>query len=49
MNDPLGVLAFHYMAANRLPGNIVNICAIYELEALLHSQIELRMQLTSCC
>ena len=48
MDGPPSILAFHYMAANRFPGNVVNMCAIYELEALLHGEIELRMQLASC-
>ena len=33
------------MAANRLPGNIVDICAIHKLEALLHDEIGLRIVL----
>ena len=47
VNGPSGVLAFHYMAANRLPRSTVDICAVHKLETL-HGGVEWRMRLAFC-
>ena len=39
MDGPSSSLAFHYVAANQLPGNTVDSYAIYKLEALVHGEI----------